>query len=484
MAVLQIVVNGATLFILYRFLLSTIGATQLGIWSLVLAMSAVSQIASFGLSGSVIKFVAKYIAREEPENASIVVQTATISIAAFLCVTAPIAYPCIAWVLGRAVPHESLPLALSILPHAVVALSVMLLNGVIQGGLDGCSRIDLRNLILMGGTVTHLLLCLVLVPRYGLMGAAWARVVNGLGVCIVVWVLLRSILPVLPLIPLRWDRRTFREIIGYGANFQIISICYMLYDPITKALLSRFGSLPMVAYYDMASRLANLCQTLIVSANQVLVPTIAMLRERAPEKIQAVYTMSYRTVFYLALPSYTLIVAYTPIISEFWIGRYEPIFVTWGMLLALGYLFNTLNAPAYTAYQGIGTLRWNAVSRVVTAVLNLGLGFLFGAYFGGIGVVVGWIVAFALGSVIICVSYHLTYKISLTTLLPKESIPILSFCLAGVVFDILINRRGSHVTLSLTPAVINALVFSVVIFLSGWRHPMRRLLLNWSRMRF
>jgi len=211
MAVLQIVVNGATLFILYRFLLSTIGATQLGIWSLVLAMSAVSQIASFGLSGSVIKFVAKYIAREEPENASIVVQTATISIAAFLCVTAPIAYPCIAWVLGRAVPHESLPLALSILPHAVVALSVMLLNGVIQGGLDGCSRIDLRNLILMGGTVTHLLLCLVLVPRYGLMGAAWARVVNGLGVCIVVWVLLRSILPVLPLIPLRWDRRTFRE---------------------------------------------------------------------------------------------------------------------------------------------------------------------------------------------------------------------------------------------------------------------------------
>jgi len=57
MSVVQIVVIGIVLFILYRFLLNTIGVEQLGIWSLVLATTSVTQIASFGLSGSVVKFV-------------------------------------------------------------------------------------------------------------------------------------------------------------------------------------------------------------------------------------------------------------------------------------------------------------------------------------------------------------------------------------------------------------------------------------------
>ena len=65
MSFIQIMVISGVLFILYKFLLNTIGVEQLGIWSLVLATTAVTQIANLGLSGSVVKYVAKYIARKE-----------------------------------------------------------------------------------------------------------------------------------------------------------------------------------------------------------------------------------------------------------------------------------------------------------------------------------------------------------------------------------------------------------------------------------
>ncbi len=55
MSIVQIIIISVVLFILYKFLLKTIGVEQLGIWSLVLATTSVSQIANFGLSGSVFR---------------------------------------------------------------------------------------------------------------------------------------------------------------------------------------------------------------------------------------------------------------------------------------------------------------------------------------------------------------------------------------------------------------------------------------------
>ena len=80
MSVLQIVLIGIVIFILYKFLLVTIGVRKMGIWSLILASTSVAQVANFGFSGSVVKFVAKYTALKENQNASNVIQTAAISL--------------------------------------------------------------------------------------------------------------------------------------------------------------------------------------------------------------------------------------------------------------------------------------------------------------------------------------------------------------------------------------------------------------------
>ena len=192
MSVIQIIVISIALFILYRFLLDTIGVEKLGIWALVIATSSVANIANFGLSGSVVKFVAKYVARKEAENVSEVIQTAVISVGILVGFILLVGYPFIKWVLSLVMENNSLHLALSILPYALAALWIMSLTSIFQSGLDGYQRIDLRSLLLIGGELFHLFLCFILAPPQGLMGIAYARVITNFSVLFCSWLLIRK----------------------------------------------------------------------------------------------------------------------------------------------------------------------------------------------------------------------------------------------------------------------------------------------------
>lgn len=478
-SVVQVVVIGGVVFILYRFLLNTIGVEQLGIWSLVLATTAVTRIANFGLSGSVVKFVAKYVARRENENVSGVVQTAALSVAVFVGFILLIGYPIAKWVLGLVIPDESLRVALSILPYAFLALWIMVIASVFQAGLDGYQRIDIRNLLLIGGAVLHLFLCFVLVPVHGLMGLAYAVIIQNSLILLSSWVLLKRYFPLLPIFPYKWSKSIFKEIIVYGINFQVVSVTTMLYDPITKVLLSKFGGLSMVGYYQMASRMVQQFRALIVSANQVLVPAIADLKEKTPERIQSVYLTSYQLLLYLALPLYSLIIVCTPIVSELWIGHYESVFVVFGTLLAVGWFLNTLAGPAYFANLGTGELRWNVVGHITIAFLNTGFGFLLGVFYGGIGVVVAWVFSLIVGSSMIYISYHIKHKVPLIELLPKVSRIIVVVCLIGILSTFVIRHELNHVFNTTTLNSIILFSFLIIVFIPLWFHPMRRCLKGW-----
>lgn len=481
MSVIQVIINSAVLFLLYRFLLDTLGAEQLGLWALVLASTSVTAVANLGLSGSVVRFVAKYMARDEKEEASKVIQTAFTSVGLFIGLILLIAFPIIKWILGMVVPPQNLNLAYSILPYALFSLWITSITGIFQSGLDGCQRIDLRNVLLIMGAILYLLLCYVLAPQYRLIGVAYAQIIQKLVMLFLAWIFLKKHLSKLPLIPIKWDKKIFREIIGYGINFQIISITQMFYDPITKALLSKFGGLSMVGYYEMAGKMILQFRALIVSAYQVLVPAIADLQEKLPEKIKSVYLTSYQLLFYLALPLFSFIIVATPIISDLWIGHIEKNFVIFSILLSIGWFLNILNVPSYYAYLGIGCLRFNVISHLAIAILNLGFGILFGTFFDGVGVIVAWIISLALGSSVIYISYHLKNGIPLIELLPQPSRPFIAVSLIGIISVFLINNNFRYI---FNIGWINSLaflLFSPVVFISLWFHPMRKVFAGWIK---
>jgi len=283
----------------------------------------------------------------------------------------------------------------------------------------------------------------------------------------------------LPLIPFKWNKRIFKEIVGYGLSVQAITITTMLYDPITKALISKFGGLSMVGFYEMASKMVLQFRSLIVSANQVLVPTIADLNESDPERIRSVYLTSYRLLFFLAVSLYALIIIGTPIISEIWIGHYERQFVILGILLAIGWLLNTINVPSYFANMGKGDLKWNVAGHVVIGILNVGLGIALGQLFGGIGVAVAYVIALAIGSAVIYVSYHLIQNIPLSELVPKESRIMLASYAVVVTISCIIQLGSRQAAGLMTARNVTASLSFLFILLTFWLHPMRKRIYGW-----
>ena len=121
MSVAQVLVLGAVLLLLYRFLIRAIGTEQLGIWSVALATGSVTNIAGLGLSGSVVKFVAKYMARGNERAAAEVTQTAALSIGLAIGIVAMAIYPLIRWALTIIIPENHLNLAVSILAYGLAS---------------------------------------------------------------------------------------------------------------------------------------------------------------------------------------------------------------------------------------------------------------------------------------------------------------------------------------------------------------------------
>lgn len=479
MSLIQVVVIGITLFLLYRFLLRTIGVEKLGVWSVVLATSAIANIANLGISASVVKYVAKYLARNEEENIVALIQTSTLSVGIFVGCGLALAYPLLSWLLSVVIPPAHLKDALSILPYALLSLWITIVASVFQGGLDGYQRIDHRSLLLTGGAIIFFILCFIMVSSHGLMGLAYAQLANSVILLLGSWLMLKRHLPRLPFFPQRWDRKLFREIAGYSVNFQIVSILAMLYDPITKALLTKFGGLSMAGYYDMSSRMLLQFRSLIVSANQVLVPVVADLQETNPDHIRTVYRDCFRLLAYIALPLYFIIMALTPIISELWIGRYESVFVQFSIMLSVGWLINSLIVPAYFVYLGTGDLTWNVISHITIGLLNAGLGFILGTIYGGLAVVAAWVFSLVVGSCIVFYSFYFKNKLSLADLFPRENIAILGGGMLGMFVAITLYNL-MHTMFAPLLLFCTILVFYLaIVAIPIWRHPMRIRLTHW-----
>jgi O-antigen/teichoic acid export membrane protein len=481
----QVAGSACALFVLYRFLIRSMGVERLGIWSLVLATTSVVTLANQGFSTSIVKFVAKYVAHGETERVSVLIQTALLSTVAALTVLCAGLYPVAHWILRLVLPSARLAEAYAILPYAFLSLWINIAGSILLAGLAGYELITRRNYVVLAGSAIYLLLAFLLVPRYSLLGLAYAQTAQTGACFLATWILLRRTNPQLPFVPHHWDRMLFREICGYGLHFQFITASQALREPVTKALLAKFGGLAMTGLYDMASRWVFTFRELIVQANLVLVPTISSLRERDPGAIPAVYRASYRLVFFLGVPAFAFLLTVSPIVSHIWLGRCEPVFVLFVALLAAGWLVNILSNPAYVVDLGTGALRWVSVGCGVTAISNPALGYFAGKYLGAAAVVAVSALSLILGYAIVLAAYHLENRVPFGQLAPRDSGGILFASVAGVLIFLPYfgqARIGSLFTARIASALLAA--FVTIILLPMWIHPMRKRLLSWvfSRM--
>ncbi len=481
----QVIVVGGAFFLLYPFLLRSLGEDLFGVWAVVLATTSASAIANLGLAGSTLKFVAQYLARDEQAYVDTLIQTALLTIGGVLLVLLPLAYPLFRYILAFIItPQTLVPEAFQVLPYALTSFWLTTVATVTLSCLEGFQRIDLRGYLTMGTTALYLGLCFWLVPEQGLIGLARAQVIQAGTLCIGSWLLLRHLKPTLPVVPTHWSRRGFSEMLGYSINFQISSLAQLLFLPTTTALLSRLGGTGVVSYFEMANRMVVQLRALVTTAHRAIVPAIANLQERAPETIRQLYITSMRLLFFLVFPGLPFLIILTPPIAEIYVGGYNATFILYADLLLVGWFLNILSNPAYFANLGTGDLHWNVIGHLIMGVMNVGLGYLLGRAFGGTGVVFGFTVALLAGSAAVAIAYQRQHHLHLADLLDPAS---LRLGLASL-FALGVAMLGYVVllpSLSFFPrTLVVCTLYMSIIIIPLWRHPVRRDAIKWIRALF
>ncbi len=402
-ALTQTVISGLTLFVLYRQLLEILGPEAIGIWSLIVALTSISRIGDLGLPGGVTRFVAQALAANDHDRASGIIQTSFLALTAAALALLTCGYLLLPELLVYVLPSESMAQGVAVLPIVLASFLVTTISAIFHAGLDGCQKSYRRSMLISGGQIFYLALSLFLIRESGLKGLADAQFIHSIIILVLSWIILRSTLKSLPILPFQWKFSLFKELFRYGATLQMIGFLLLLFDPITKSLVGRYGGLSTLGYYEMGSRLISQLRQLLVEANKAVIPVISSMGETSDSIL--ICKKNIRLISILAIPYFAFIALSAPVIAEIWLGRIEPFFVFTAIVLSFAWLINTIWTPAYFYNLGVGRIRINLIAHLIIAVLIIVGGIFGGETFGGHGVVIAYAIALLGSSIFVAWSF-------------------------------------------------------------------------------
>lgn len=475
--VAQMLLSALILFVLYRYISQALGVDKLGVWSVVLATASASRLADLGLGVGVTRFVAQHLALKQPESASAIVETALITIAFALAGGLFAFYPVFQSVLNKIFQNEELEQALDILPYALLSLWLSMLATIVQSGLDGCQKMVGRAVIGTASQVCMLVFVFVWVPNEGLIGLAYAQIMQAMLLLLISWFYLRSSLKNLSILPFVWRLNIFKNMLSYGANVQLASLSILLFEPLTKAFMAKFGGAEAAGWFEIANQVVLKVRALLVAANQAIVPRVTQLNEQDDEKFKKIYAENVKALVFFAIPLHAMLMAGGGIVSVLLLGRFDMNFIFILQIVICAWLINVFTFPAYFIGLGVGRVGLNTVAHFIIGFVNMVLGFGLGKMFGVYGVVVASAVALCVGSIVLIVVFQKKNNITLCwkTLFEMRAIAGASLLLmtVGLVFPIVgLSSLFDGVIL-----FINLTLMSIVLWLM-WRSTFRKSLME------
>lgn len=423
-SVLQVLLVGVVYLFLYKFLLKSLGVEQLGVWSIILATTSIANLANFGITSGLVKFIADYNARGQQGNIPKLIFTSFVSIVVFFAFIIFIIFIFSRLLLSYIIDAKHLAIAIEILPYSLLCLFINSIGGVFTSTLEGFQKNYIKNFILIFSTFLLLISTFLLVPIYNLKGIAFAQIIQAIIFLFASFVTLKRTFKFKIFNKWNWDKVIFKELLNFGLKFQIISIFQMLNEPITKGLISKFGGLAILGYYEMASRLVNQIRALIVNANQAMIPVVAHASNSKKNNIKELYKKTMLMIFFVNIILVTGLIVFSQLISNLWIGFNEDTFVFSMIILSFSMFINIMNGPAYFSCIGEGKLNILLISHILLGVLNVVLGIILGWFFSGKGVIISWGISLIFSSIYIIYTYQKKNQITIKFLFTKYNIYI------------------------------------------------------------
>lgn len=410
--IIQMIFTTALLLILYKGISKELGISTLGVWSVILASISVVRLSEFGLSASLVRFVALYAATGKTHLIPSLITTVVVTMFLGFGSLLPILYFALNAMLPSIFYGSDLITAQRLLPYALLSFWISIIGGVILSALDGMQKMVVRSRIFMMGQAIFTFFGLIFIKYFDVLGLAYAQLIQGIFLLSCGGIVLARVFGKFYISSYKFSFRILREIFGYGVTVQAGVIFMTILDPITKLMIVHDGGASVAGYFEIANQIVSRIRALITSANQAVIPHIASIDSHIPNVISNFYKENLRVLTFASLPLFSLIILWAHVFSWLIFDKEEEIFFKIFFVVTIGWMLNIFSSPAYFINQGLGEVRKNTVAIGLMVTLNVLLGFIFGYAYGPLGVVISYAISIGSGSIFLIVLFGLRYKIN------------------------------------------------------------------------
>ena len=429
-----------------------------GLWSFLSSINAITGFGSFGFANALLFYIPKYQLENDDKKVSSLINTSFFSVLFFTTTLCALSFVIFGLIIPHTVETEFINQAYRLLLFVILSFFFSGLSATYLSILDGLMLMHIRAKINMAGSFVFLITGYILLLKIGIAGIAIAQLVQN------IFLLITSFLFVQRHIPsyrfsISFNRPVFKNIFRYGFNFQVISITQIISDPFMKSMITRYAGMHNTAIFDFCIKLLSVFRSLLISANQSIVPQITVYKAIGNQKrIQIFYKANFKLVLFASVILFLSPVAMSDSISLFFLGHTSNDFNFILLNVSLGLLINAIAIPAHFYYLGTGNLKWNVINNIVTAALILIFTPLIGEMIGGVYVVVCWSIAAIIGSSILITAINKENSFSRLPLFGTNTVVLFFLIVFAVILNHYINQlpviKQSHSAL----IIINLLI--------------------------
>ena len=372
-------------FLLLPYVLAKIGKEGYGLWALTGVIASYQIFVDFGLTATLIRFVAKEGINRNHKSVNEYLATSLV----IFFVLWLIAYVILV-IFSRPIAEHVLRVkqqadtAIFLIKISGFCVIVNLIAGLFKSVFDGAQRMEISNsLVTIQILISALGTFCVLQMGLGLRGLGINLAVMSIVNLLAYVYMIRRIFPRVKVNPFLFRRERLKEMLGYSVNLQGSALLRMWVEPLNKILISNFFSITHVGYYEIALKLSGALTSLIRSGLMPIFPASAEMNQLSGfQKVDALRLKSIKFMFPLAIYAYVLMILAAPYFIRVWLGPEYHIVSLITIVFLMGAFVSILNTPAYVILNGIGyardVMKATLASVAVNVTFALGLAWLFG----------------------------------------------------------------------------------------------------------
>lgn len=379
-------------FFISPFILHKLGDDAFGLWVLIFSLTGYYGLFDLGIRSSIIKYVAKYFAVRDYEQLSRMINTSLFS---YTCVAAVLLAFTFAgsWYVDSIfhVTPEFLRTARLLFLMVGAAVSVGFPLSVFSGVLQGLQQFHWLNL---AQVITNLFraLLIVIVLEHGMGLLAIALITVGLPVV----ASSSYILVVRHLIPVRFgtrfiDRRTFRQLISYGAVTFMAIVADRLRFQSDAMIIGIFLSASAITYFSIGSKLVDYSNNVVDSMADTFMPMSSHFDATGEdERMRQLFIAGNRACALVIFPICAILLILGKSVIEVWMGHkyVATSYVVLVLLIVPRTIYRSQGASTRILF---GMARHRALAMILLgeAITNVALSIVLIRPFGIIGDAVG-----------------------------------------------------------------------------------------------